>query len=182
MYSIFAICGSTRATSINLQLLHVISDLYSGLFSLTIFTGLDRIPPFNPDLDTEDPPEEIRNFRNLLNQHQGILICTPEYAMGVPGSLKNALDWTVSSMEFSHKPTALITASSLGEKGHKSLMDTLLVIESDIPEACRLHVPQIKSKFNGREILDTGLNEKLQILMQSLGERIATPIEVRRGW
>ena len=60
----------------------------------------------------------------------GVIICTPEYAHGVPGSLKNAIDWTVGTGEFSGKPTMLITASTDGKNGHKALLETLKVIEA----------------------------------------------------
>jgi chromate reductase len=83
-----------------------------------------------------------------LKAADGILICTPEYAMGVPGSLKNAIDWTVSSMEFHQKPTALITASSVGQKGHQALLETLMVIEAQMVEESKLVIPFIRTKVN----------------------------------
>src|SRR5882672_3713644 len=128
---ILAICGSTRKTSSNLNLINAIKDLAQANFELTIFERLTEIPHFNPDLDNETPPDAITDFRKQLREADGILICTPEYAMGVPGTLKNAIDWTVSSCEFSHKPVALITASSLGENAHESLLKTLKIIESN---------------------------------------------------
>ena len=104
---ILAISGSTRQLSTNLSLIHAIIELFSDL-DINIFQGLSDIPHFNPDLDTDDPPKNVSRFRNQLSEADGILICTPEYAMGVPGTLKNAIDWTVSSMEFLHKPVAFI--------------------------------------------------------------------------
>src|SRR4030095_12217919 len=141
---IIAISGSTRANSTNLYLINAIAELYTGLIDIKIFEGLAQIPHFNPDLDGDDPPKEVAVFRKQLIEADGILICTPEYAMGVPGTLKNAIDWTVSSMEFSHKPVALITASSAGHKGHQSLMETLRIIESDIPDTSQLLISHIK--------------------------------------
>lgn len=147
MKTVFAICGSTRSASSNLSLLKAIKNLTSGIFEINIFTGIAEIPHFNPDLDNDHPPKEVILFRKQINTADGILICTPEYAMGVPGTLKNAIDWTVSSSEFSHKPTALITASSLGEKGHASLLETLKIIEADISDNTALLIPHIKMKI-----------------------------------
>lgn len=147
MKSVFAICGSTRSTSSNLSLLRAIKNLASGILEINIFTGIAEIPHFNPDLDNDHPPQEVIWFREQLNAADGILICTPEYAMGVPGTLKNAIDWTVSSSEFSHKPTALITASSLGEKGHASLLETLKIVEAGISDNTALLIPHIKMKI-----------------------------------
>src|SRR4030095_9638721 len=96
---VIAISGSVRRNSANLRLIKAIDDLTKEKFETTVFEGLTDIPHFNPDLDTDQPPEAVNNFRQLLRNSDGILICTPEYAMGVPGTLKNALDWTVRSEE-----------------------------------------------------------------------------------
>ena len=112
--------GECKKNSANLRLIRAIDDLTKEKFDTTVFEGLTELPHFNPDLDTDDPPEAIINFRKLIRNSDGILICTPEYAMGVPGTLKNALDWTVLSGEFSGKAVALITASTSGLKAHES--------------------------------------------------------------
>jgi NAD(P)H-dependent FMN reductase len=143
---ILAISGSTRKESSNRNLIKAIANLTSEIFDITIFEGLVTLPHFNPDLDNENVPSEITDFRNQVREADGILICTPEYAMGVPGSLKNAIDWTVSSMEFSKKPVALITASLSGEKAHRSLLGTLLIIEAHLTDDTQLLIPYIKTK------------------------------------
>jgi chromate reductase, NAD(P)H dehydrogenase (quinone) len=145
---VIAICGSTRTSSSNLNLIKAIAELAQGKFDVTTFAGLADLSHFNPDLDNEAPPPSITHFRNALRIHDGILICTPEYAMGVPGTLKNAIDWTVSSMEFSHKPTVLITASSLGHKGHQSLLETLQIIEAKVTDETQFVISHIKTKIN----------------------------------
>jgi chromate reductase len=145
---ILAISGSTRQHSSNLNLLNAIGKLGAGIFDLFIFEGLTALPHFNPDLDQEDAPTEVADFRKQLRAADGILVCTPEYAAGVPGTLKNALDWTVSSMEFSKRPVALITASLAGIHAHKSLLGTLLIIESRITADTQLVISGIKAKVN----------------------------------
>src|SRR5580658_2096020 len=128
--NVLAICGSTRERSTNLHIIKAIAELTSDRLNIRIFDGLSRLPHFNPDLDTDIPPAEVTEFRDQLKAADGVLICTPEYAMGLPGSLKNALDWTVSSSGFSNKPVAAITASTSGQKAHESLLGTLKVIEA----------------------------------------------------
>src|SRR6266480_4498974 len=88
--------------------------------------------------------------------------------MGVPGTLKNAIDWTVSSMEFSHKPVALITASSVGQKGHLSLLETLKVIESNIPDGSQLLISFVKTKVKGDKIIDADTLKQVKGLIDSL--------------
>jgi len=166
---VLAICGSTRQSSSNLSIIKEIKELFSDELDIHIFEGLAEIPHFNPDLDIDSPPRTVTDFRSQLKEAAGILICTPEYAMGVPGTLKNALDWTVSSMEFSHKPVALITASSMGEKGHESLLGTLLVIESDIPESSRLLISFVKTKINKEgKFVDMATLDQVKKVMGSL--------------
>jgi NAD(P)H-dependent FMN reductase len=165
---ILAICGSTRKTSSNLSLIKAIADLTVENFNIIIFTCIAKIPHFNPDLDNETPPQEVVNFRKQLREAEGILICTPEYAMGVPGTLKNALDWTVSSCEFSHKPVALITASSQGQKGHHSLLETLKIIESEITDDTQLVISFVKTKVSSEnKITDQETLNKINDLINA---------------
>lgn len=145
---VIAICGSTKSNSSNLKLIYAIAKMAQGKFDISVFRDIASVPHFNPDLDNDAPPAAVVEFRNILQASDGILICTPEYAMGVPGSLKNAIDWTVSSMEFSKKPTALITASSLGQKGHASLIETLKIIEAKITDETQLLIPYINAKIS----------------------------------
>ena len=168
---VLAICGSTRKTSSNLNLIHAISDLTKEKFEIKVFEGLSDIPHFNPDLDNETPPEAVKNFRNQLKEVDGILICTPEYAMGVPGTLKNAIDWTVSSCEFSNKPTALITASSVGENGHESLMKTLKIIESKITDQTQLVISYVKTKVSkDNKITDSATLARVKELIEAFDQ------------
>jgi chromate reductase, NAD(P)H dehydrogenase (quinone) len=163
---VIALCGSTRSSSTNLNLIKAITELAKDKFAMSVFEGLTILPHFNPDLDTDNPPKEVRGFRNLLKKFDGILVCTPEYAMGVPGTLKNAIDWTVSSMEFSKKPVALITASSSGHKAHAALIDTLNVIEAKMTPDTQLLISFIKTKVNkeGKIIDDKTLNQVTNLI------------------
>lgn len=174
---IIALCGSTRKTSTNLSLLHAIRSLTETKSAFSIFQGLANLPHFNPDLDNDTPPSEVIEFRKLLRGADGILICTPEYAMGVPGTLKNAIDWTVSSCEFSKKPVALITASSLGEKGHASLLETLKIIESNITEETQLRISYAKTKISqAGVIVDEATKREVESLLEAFNHLIRNAV------
>jgi NAD(P)H-dependent FMN reductase len=160
---------------VNLQLIHIIQQLSKDKFDITVYEGLADLPHFNPDLDTENPPQKISGFRNALRAHDGILICTPEYAMGVPGTLKNAIDWTVSSMEFSKKPVALITASSMGQKAHESLLETLRIIESSITENTQLLISHVRTKLSEGKISDEDTLKKILLLISSFESEMEKP-------
>ena len=117
---ILAISGSLRPGS-NHAILHFLGGLIPPGVEYSIHSSLADIPHFDPGLDHDDPPAAVTEFRKLLAGADGVIICTPEYAYGVPGTLKNALDWTVSSGSLSEKPMALITASTGGENAPASV-------------------------------------------------------------
>lgn len=161
---IFAISGSTRANSSNLSLIRAIEKLVADKLMFHVFNDLAALPHFNPDLNS-DEIEAVKHFRRQIKESDGVLICTPEYAHGVPGSLKNAIDWTVGTGEFSQKPTMLITASTDGQFGHQALLETLRVIEAKNIDELNLLVQFIRSKINiSNEIID----EELKVVLKNL--------------
>ncbi|MGF6847767.1 chromate reductase [Chitinophaga sp. W3I9] len=170
---LLAICGSTRQSSSNHHLIKAITELGRDTFTVQLVESLTTIPHFNPDqdMDVNSAPEEVQHFRAQLAAADAVLICTPEYAIGVPGTLKNAIDWTVSSMHFSKKPVALITAGTSGHKAHQSLLGTLLIIESKIAEAAQLVISSVRTKINGQGVI-TDLPTEMQVrkLIQTLAD------------
>lgn len=145
---IVAIAGSTRAESVNLHILKAIAAMYEDQLDCTIFTGIDQIPHFNPDLDTETPPAAVTAFRKLIEEADGVIICTPEYVFSLPGSLKNALEWMVSTIIFTNKPTALITASSSGQKAHEALQLVIKTIGARTSPETSLLIGAPKTKIS----------------------------------
>jgi len=112
-------------------------------------------------------------LRRCIKEADGVLICTPEYVFGVPGALKNAIDWTVSSGEFSAKPTALITASLGGEKAHESLLLTLKTVEAVIGENAALLIQYIRTKVNAEgAVSDAATVEALKLLIESFAQTL----------
>ena len=134
---ILAISGSLRAASTNTILLKAAAALAPEDVTLNLYDGLGDLPPFNPDVDKDPPHAAVANFRSQLRQSAGVIFSTPEYAHGVPGVLKNALDWVVASGELYNKPVALFSASPRAGYAQASLVETLTVMSARvIPEAC----------------------------------------------
>ena len=146
MKKVLAIPGSIRASSSNFLLLRAIAEMMAATLDVVIFDGLAGLPHFDPGV--VDAPAAVAAFRGMLRAADGVIICTPEYAHGVPGSLKNAIDWTVASCEFSGKPTVLITASTDGRFGHAALLETLRVIEARDVDRLALLIPFVRSKID----------------------------------
>lgn len=164
---ILAIPGTVKENSTHKSFIRVMADLSKDSLDIELYDGLGGLPPFNPDIDDANAPGSVAAFRNKLKSADGIIICTPEYAHGVPGVLKNAIDWTVGSGEFYQKPTLLVTASTDGRFGHQAMLEILRVIAAKGIDELQLLVPFIKSKINSGGIITD------QITLQALKEVLA---------
>jgi chromate reductase len=146
--TILAISGSLRLGSSNHAILQKLGKMMPPDINYQIYNGISDMPAFDPGLDSDTPPVAVAAFRKQLAEADGIIICTPEYARGVPGALKNALDWTVSSASFSGKPTALITASTGGENAHEALIKILGAIDANLSPETTLLIQFVRSKMD----------------------------------
>lgn len=172
--NILAICGSTRKNSANLQIINAIKKLANDQFQIILDNNLETLPYFNQDIKDEETPASVVAFRNRIEQANGVLICTPEYVFSLPGILKNALEWTVSTTIFSDKPSALITASSSGEKAHESLLLIMKTLGSKTNDDMCLLISGVKSKLDANGvIIDPDLNLNLQRLIKSLSHSVS---------
>ncbi|WP_082350679.1 NADPH-dependent FMN reductase [Paenibacillus xylanivorans] len=170
--NILAISGSLRNHSSNTLLMHAMIKLDPPNLKFEVYDGLNDLPHFNPDLDVEEGPLAVQNFRAQLKHSDGVMICTPEYGNGVPGVLKNALDWIVSSGEWLNKPTVAIAASPSpmgGDKAHASLLLTLNMINAQVLHEASLTIPHITLKMNKQGvIIDSEIQHALENSLLSL--------------
>ena len=163
---ILAISGSLRTSSSNTKILKLIERLVPENVEFNIYPGLSGIPHFD---DADNVPAAVSVWRKELREADAVLICTPEYAFGVPGTLKNALDWTVSSGELVNKPLALITASTGGDKAHAAFLQIFTALSAKIPEGGSLLIPFIRSKINAAgEIPDAAVLKAIQGVIDAL--------------
>jgi len=168
MKNILAISGSLREGSSNHNILQFLGKMMPSEINYTIYGGFRDIPAFDPEIDNNISPALVADLRERLAQADGIIICTPEYAFGVPGALKNALDWTVSSGSFSGKPTALITASTGGENAHEALIKILGAIDAKLSPETTVLIQFVRSKMNSDGIVtDRDTVQKLKTLIEA---------------
>ena len=164
---ILALCGSTRKKSSNLQILQFIQQTYASQLNLEIYSQLETLPHFNPDLDGQDPPGPVVAFRKKISTADGVMICTPEYVFSLPGTLKNAIDWTVSTTLFSELPVVLITASGLGQKAHESLILIMKTIYAQTNPELQLLISGARTKINSDgSISDQETSQAIQKLIE----------------
>jgi len=168
---ILGISGSLRSNSSATAILNVVSGLVPENVEFSIYNELAEIPAFN---DSNEIPEPVAHFIKLLSEADGVFFCIPEYAFGVPGALKNALDWTVSSSTaFPNKSVALITAATGGDKAHAAFLLTLKAMSSKISEGATLLLSFIRSKLNEKnEVNDMATMDQIRTVINSLIDSI----------
>lgn len=125
-----AISGSLRAASANTAVLRTLQDLMPAGVEMDLLP-LDCLPMYNQDLDGTTPPPEVAAFKAAITAADGLVICTPEYNFGIPGVLKNALDWAsrpAFASPLKHKPALMMSCSPAftgGARAHAQLRETL---------------------------------------------------------
>jgi len=120
---ILGISGSLQERSSNRALLAAARDLAGDGVEVDEYRGIESLPHFNPDLDRDGAPANVVEFRSLVRTADGVLIASPEYAFGVPGALKDALDWLVGSGDLYEKPVAVLSAAPSAERGSNARAD-----------------------------------------------------------
>ena len=142
-----------------------------------MYNGFGELPHFNPEIEHNELTA-VENWRRHVLEADGVIICTPEYAFGVPGVLKNALDWLVGSGELNRKPVAAISASPLatgGDKALSSLENTLTALGTVKSEKTLLRIPFIPKKLDAAGVLtDEATRQQLNDVLNALIDAIQT--------
>ncbi len=137
---LLAISGSLRAVSSNTALLRAAAALAPPGIEIPLYPGLGELPHFNPDLEGKEP-QVVKDFGAQVGAADGLIISTPEYAHGMPGVLKNALDWLVGGFDFINKPVALFNASPRSTYALASLTDVVTIMSGRIVAEASITVP-----------------------------------------
>ena len=173
--NIAAISGSLKSTSSNTNTLRALAAMAPQDIVIDLIEGLDTLPHFNPE--TEEEIASVNIFRQKIKEADAVVFSTPEYAFGIPGVLKNALDWLVSSGELNTKPVAAISASPLypgGDKALASLLLTLTALGTNMGANSSLSIGSVKIKMNeAGEITHAETIQALALLLNSLIENIS---------
>ncbi len=165
---LLAISGSLRARSSNTIVLKALARLAPPECELRLYEGLSSLPLFNPDLDVEPLPAPVTALRTLIGAADGVIICSPEYARGVAGALKNALDWLVSSSEFPDKPVALINASQRATDADRALRLTLTTMSARLVEPASIRIDMLGRNLDEDGVVaDAALSARLRAALDS---------------
>ena len=149
---ILAISGSLRAASLNSALLRAVARLAPADISVVLYRGLGDLPLFNPDIEAGDP-SPVASLRRQILSADALLIASPEYAHGVAGAMKNALDWMVGCEAFVHKPVALLNASPRAVHAQAAMIETVTVMSARIVDEASITVPILGANLGEDEIV-----------------------------
>jgi len=181
---ILAIAGSIREKSYNLALLKSLVNIADKDINIQLFKNLKDIPVFYPPAentvsnDTE-VPQPVKHLIAELQSSDGVIISTAEYAHGIPGVLKNALDWLVSTDALVLKPvmvTSVSTSELGGVRSHGPLVLVLNAMNASVVVDASLNIPFAHNKFDNEGKLQDPLSEKalsasLSFLQRSITEK-----------
>jgi chromate reductase len=144
--------------------------------TVATFTGLAALPLFNPDDDVEPAPASVSALRTAIASADALVISSPEYAHGVPGALKNALDWLVSGVEIYAKPVALFNPSPQSHFAHPQLMETLRVMSATVVEDACITLPVSGRGLDAEGIADDpAFAAALRAALAAIGRAAAAP-------
>ncbi|HLQ98510.1 MAG TPA: NADPH-dependent FMN reductase [Candidatus Dormibacteraeota bacterium] len=131
MKNFIALVGTNSDHSTNRNLLEFIQKHFAGKANIEICEIKD-LPVFNKP-DSQEPPVEVENTAQKINEADGVIISTPEYNHSIPAVLKNAFEWfTFTTRPFVDKPV-MITGASYGKLGSSRAQQHLRQI-LDSPE------------------------------------------------
>jgi chromate reductase, NAD(P)H dehydrogenase (quinone) len=148
---ILGLSGSLRAASLNTRLLRATKRLAPSPVSFDLFEGLGALPIFNPD-QQDTAPEPVRTFQAALASADAVLIASPEYAHGVTGVMKNALDWVVASGEFSQMPTAILNTASRSHHAWDALKESIITMDANLIQAACKTVSLTGNEMSAEEM------------------------------
>jgi NAD(P)H-dependent FMN reductase len=170
---VLALCGSLRRASMNAALLRTTARVAPARTAIELFDGLNALPLFNPDLEAALPAAVARLHR-AVDGCDGLLIASPEYAHGVSGVLKNALDWLVSFEGFVHKPVAIFNASPRSVHADAALREILVTMSARLVASACLDLP-LRGRGLTEEQIAGEYGEQIRAALGRFEEGVQSP-------
>lgn len=178
---LLAISGSLRTESINTKLMHEAIRLF-GAADVTI--GNLRLPLYDGDLEAaEGIPEDVQTLADQIGRSDGVILACPEYNQGIPGVVKNALDWIsrVDGNPWHNKPVAIIHATAGrtgGARANYALRLALAPFSTQLLQGPEILIAGATSEFgDDGKITNTRYLDALEELTQKLGKLMHSDID-----
>jgi NAD(P)H-dependent FMN reductase len=141
MLKVLMLCGSLRSRSSNRAMLKAYETLLAGAAAVS-HADIAALPHFNPDQDGEVVPASVADLRRGVEAADVLVVSTPEYAHGLPGTFKNALDWLVSFPPVAGKRAVILHVERGSSWAFDSLCEilTTMSVEIDTKATVRLRL------------------------------------------
>lgn len=172
------VAGSLRSDSFNLALIRAAVELAPAGVEVEVFDGLADIPLFNQDMEAQGDPVAVTALKTAIRESDALLIATPEYSGGVPGVLKNALDWAArkgidQASALDHRPVAIMGASPgrLGTaRAQPELRHTLSCAGALVMPKPEVHIMSVSGLVVAGRLVDDKAREMVGRLLESLAD------------
>jgi chromate reductase len=171
---VLAVVGSLQARSSNGSIIGALAPMLGSGVNVIVTRALHELPPFNSDFESVGVPDAVTAWRGELAAAAAVVFATPEYAFGIAGALKNALDWVVGSGELVGKPVFLIGASTMptgASYALEALDRTLRVMSADVLGTLSVAHVRAKLDADGR-VTDAATTQALEALASSIVNRL----------
>jgi len=175
---VLAISGSLRKGSTNTAALEALARLAPEGVRVLVYRDLAKLPPFNPDddVDGQPKPESVAALRAIVAACDAIVIAAPEYAHGVPGVLKNALDWLVASETFAGKKVVLINTSPRAYHAQANLREILATMAARFLADAFVNLPLTGKATSAEEVVaDATCARRLGHVLEALAAAANEP-------
>lgn len=155
---IVVLVGSLRRESVNRELARVAAENAPGDVAVDVYSGLELLPFYNEDLDTEPVDAEVARVRQTVGEADAVLIVTPEYNGTIPAVLKNAIDWLsrpYGTGALTDKPVGVLGAALAqfgGKWSHDDTSRSVGIAGGRVVEDVELHLTI--GKLDGKPVAE----------------------------
>jgi NAD(P)H-dependent FMN reductase len=170
---LLGLCGSLQARSSNAALLDLVSVVAPADVHFSTFDDLEAVPAFNPD--TDPAPAAVEAFRAQLAAADGLIIATPEYAYGLPGALKNLLDWMVGTGDLYDKRVVIVSAAPAAERGRYAREDLERTLGAQGAHVLVSRTVAVPTALRGAERDDPALRDAVRALVLAFAASDVSP-------
>jgi chromate reductase len=175
--TVLGIAGSLRAGSLNKALLRAAVELSPKNLEIRVYERLGDIPLYNADVEAKGDPEPVAAFKSAIASADALLVVTPEYNYGIPGPLKNAVDWASRPPNKSvlrDKPAAIMGASSGGigtARAQLSLRQSFVFTNTLVMPQPEVLVARATEKFDeSGKLKDDSTGKFVRQLLEALAD------------
>jgi chromate reductase len=173
------ICGSLREGSLNKGLLRAAAELAPAGMEIRIYPRLGDLPPYNDDVFQKGDPEPAADMKKFIGDAGAMLIVTPEYNYGVPGVLKNAVDWAsrpAGKSVLNRKPAAIMGCSpGLGGtiRAQHVLRQSFVFTDTYVMSQPEIKIPSAAPLFDASaKLTDEKTREYVKTFLQAFAKWI----------